>query len=143
MIVDFNAARRRLRPKRSNSPPDIDISPPKGWWLNGPFLGSIVALCAMFLFAGAVISIVAWHLLAPTGWHWLSDDQLGSTYTLMFGAIAAIYAWLWVTRKRPRAPPHAPKPRPSRVRRPPIAATKKVKAHSHAESSRTAKAAMS
>ena len=115
VVVDIRSAHRRLRPEPPDPP--LETAPPKGWWLNAPFLVSFTATCALFLFAGAAISTVAWHSLAPADWHWVSAERLSDLHTLIFGAAAVACAWLCFASRRP-PPPRAPKPRRRRVRTP-------------------------
>lgn len=57
-------------------------------------VGYIVAL--MFFLIAVALVVVAWHYLAPSAWHWMDDEALGTVSTVLFSGTLYVFLGLYV-----------------------------------------------
>ena len=57
-------------------------------------VGYIVAL--MFFLIAVALVVVAWHYLAPSDWHWMDDEALGTVSTVLFSGTLYVFLGLYV-----------------------------------------------
>ncbi len=65
-------------------------------WLNRGVTWVMSAVLVSLLFG---VCVLAWHLMTPVGWHWLTDAQLETIKTLLGTAIFSSALTGYVTKR--------------------------------------------